>query len=137
MDLSTRRYRPTRTMADLVAALDGMCRGPGCTVPTDRCDVDHDTPWSAGPTRIGNLSDKHRRHHNHKTRGIWTATTDPDGAITWRASARRRYVSHRHNYQDPLTKPVTEMDIQRALADDPPHSEVCPGLVAERRRSGP
>lgn len=120
LDLSTRRYRPTRAMVDLVAARDGICRGPGCTVPAERCDVDHDTPWPNGPTAIANLSRKHRRHHNHKTRGTWTATTRDDGAITWRTSAKRRYVTHPRNYLDPLSKPVSEQDIERVLADDPP-----------------
>lgn len=120
LDLSTRRYRPTRAMADVVAARDGMCRGPGCTVPADRCDIDHDTPWPAGPTQIGNLSNKHRRHHNHKTRGTWIASSDEDGAITWRTCAKRRYVSYPHDYLDPLNTPVTEDDIERAVAADPP-----------------
>jgi hypothetical protein len=107
-------------MADLVAARDGMCRGPGCTDPADRCDIDHDTPWPAGPTQIDNLSAKHRRHHNHKTRGTWTATTDLDGAITWRTCAKRRYVSPPHDHLDPLNSPVTEDDIERAVVADPP-----------------
>ena len=120
LDLSTRRYRPTRAMADLIAARDGMCRGPGCSVPADRCDLDHDTPWPIGPTAIVNLSRKHRRHHNHKTRGTWTATTTHDGAITWRTRAKRRYTTYPRDYQDPLAKPVTEQDIERVLAEDPP-----------------
>jgi hypothetical protein len=120
MDLSTRRYRPTRAMADLIAARDGMCRRPGCTVPAERCDLDHDIPWPSGPTAITNLSRKHRRHHNHKTRGTWRATTADDGAITWRTRAKRRYVTHPRGDLDPLSKPVTEQDIERALAEDPP-----------------
>ena len=63
---------------------------------------------------------KHRRHHNHKTRGTWTATTSDDGAITWRTRAKRRYVTHPRDYLDPLFKPVTEQDIERAVAEDLP-----------------
>lgn len=48
LELSTGRYRPTRAMAEQVAALDAMCQAPGCTVPADRCDVDHEVPWPAG-----------------------------------------------------------------------------------------
>ncbi|HWI34473.1 MAG TPA: hypothetical protein VNS83_09195 [Lapillicoccus sp.] len=65
-------------------------------------------------------SRKHRRHHNHKTRGTWTATTADDGAVTWRTPAKRRYVTHPRDYLDPLSKPVTEQDIERALAEAPP-----------------
>jgi hypothetical protein len=71
LELSTTRYRPTREMAQQVAALDGICQAPGCTVPADRCDVDHEVPWPAGPTRVRGLKSRHRRHHNHKTRGRW------------------------------------------------------------------
>jgi hypothetical protein len=55
-----------------------------------------------------------------KTRGTWRATTADDGAITWRTRAKRRYVTHPRGDLDPLSKPVTEQDIERALAEDPP-----------------
>ena len=77
LDVTTHRYRPTPAMAQTVAALDAICRAPGCTTSAHRCDVDHDRPWPAGPTRISNLSAKHRRHHNHKTRGTWTRDHRP------------------------------------------------------------
>jgi hypothetical protein len=127
LDLTTRRYRPTPAMAETVAALDAMCRAPGCTTSARRCDIDHDRPWPAGATRIANLSAKHRRHHNHKTRGTWTATTDADGVILWRTVSRRTYVTGRHDYDDPLGRPVSASEIDRAVAaatpdvfDDPP-----------------
>ena len=93
LDVTTHRYRPTAAMAQTVAALDAICRAPGCTTSAHRCDVDHDRPWPAGPTRISNLSAKHRRHHNHKTRGTWRATTDPDGTILWRTLSGRTYLT--------------------------------------------
>ena len=127
LDLTTHRYRPTPAMAETVAALDAICRAPGCTTSARRCDIDHDRPWPAGPTRIANLSAKHRPHHNHKTRGTWTATTDTDGMILWRTVSRRTYVTRRHDYDDPLGRPVSAAEIDHAAAaaapdvfDDPP-----------------
>jgi hypothetical protein len=127
LDLTTHRYRPTPAMAETVAALDAICRAPGCTTSAHRCDIDHDRPWPAGPTRIANLSSKHRPHHNHKTRGTWTATTDVDGMILWRTVVRRTYVTRRHDYDDPLGKPVSASEIDHAsfaaapdVFDDPP-----------------
>ncbi len=128
LDVSTHRYRPTPAMARTVAALDAICRAPGCTTSADRCDVDHDRPWPAGPTRITNLSAKHRRHHNHKTRGTWRATTDPDGTILWRTLSGRTYLTRRHHYDDPLGRPVTDTELDHAAThaaatttfDDPP-----------------
>jgi hypothetical protein len=128
LDVTTHRYRPTAAMAQTVAALDAICRAPGCTTSAHRCDVDHDRPWPAGPTRISNLSAKHRRHHNHKTRGTWRATTDPDGTILWRTLSGRTYLTRRHGYDDPLARPVTDTELDHAAAhaaatttfDDPP-----------------
>jgi hypothetical protein len=128
LDLTTHRYRPTRAMAEIVAALDAICRGPGCTTTASRCDIDHNRPWPVGPTRVANLSSKHRPHHNHKTRGTWTATTDEDGTIRWRTLSGRTYVTRRHDYDDPLGRPVTDTEVDAATArvdatspfDDPP-----------------
>ena len=128
LDLTTYRYRPTPAMANTVAALDGVCTAPGCTTAAHRCDVDHNRPWPAGPTAITNLSARHRRHHNHKTRGTWTATTDSDGVTLWRTCSVRTYVTGRHNYDDPLARPVTdvELDVAAEVAasattfEDPP-----------------
>ena len=116
LELSTRRYRPTRAMSDLVAALDSMCRGPGCTVPAFRCDSDHEIAWPRGSTSIDNLNAKHRRHHNHKTRGTWSSRMDAEGVVTWKTMGGRTYVSRRHNYEDPVNLPVT--DVERQVADD-------------------
>ncbi|MDQ6896267.1 MAG: HNH endonuclease [Actinomycetota bacterium] len=120
LDVSTFRYRPTQAMADTVAALDGVCRAPGCTTTADRCDIDHARPWPVGPTAVANLSAKHRRHHNHKTRGTWTATGDVDGSVLWTTASRRSYVTQRHAYDDPLARPVSEAEIVDASALDPP-----------------
>ncbi|MEO8828027.1 HNH endonuclease signature motif containing protein [Lapillicoccus sp.] len=117
-DLSTRRYRPTRAMADLVAALDGTCRAPGCTVTATACYIDHNRPWPHGPTAIENLSAKHRRHHNHKTRGTWTCVADVHGTMTWTTAAGRRHVTMRFSYDDPLDQHVTEAEIEKARRDN-------------------
>ena len=114
LDLTTYRYRPTPAMANTIAALDGVCTAPGCTTAAHRCDVDHNRPWPAGPTAIANLSARDRRHHNHKTRGTWTATTDSDGITLWQTCSARSYLTGRHNYDDPLSKPVTDAELDAA-----------------------
>jgi hypothetical protein len=128
LDLTTYRYRPTPAMVSMVAALDGVCTAPGCTTAAHRCDVDHHRPWPAGPTAIANLFARDRRHHNHKTRGTWTATTDSDGVALWRTCSGRSYLTGRHNYDDPLARPVTEAELDAAATaaagatrfEDPP-----------------
>ena len=115
LELSTTRYRPTREMAQQVAALDGICQAPGCTVPAERCDVDHEVPWPAGPTRVRGLKSRHRRHHNHKTRGMWKAHPGPGGTTRWTTVSGRDYLSHRFRYDDPLSRPVSS-----TVAGEPP-----------------
>ncbi|HEU4998430.1 MAG TPA: HNH endonuclease, partial [Lapillicoccus sp.] len=61
-----------------------------------------------------------RRHHNHKTRGVWTAEAEDGGGIVWRTASGRRYRTDRHDYDDPLGRPVTDTEIELALAEDPP-----------------
>jgi hypothetical protein len=93
--LSRPGYRPTAAMVEHVMAVDGTCRGPGCTVPATLCDVDHDIPYPQGPTEVSNLTDKHRQHHRIRTAGFWRAVRDPhDARVTWRTSAGRRYVTY-------------------------------------------
>jgi hypothetical protein len=92
-------YRPTAEMVDHVRAVDGTCRGPGCTVPARTCDLDHDTPWPHGPTHPDNLTANHRQHHRLKTAGWWSATRDAD-TLTWQTAAARTYTTHPKDWLD-------------------------------------
>ena len=120
LELSTNRYRPTAAMAEQVAALDGTCQAPGCTIPAERCDLDHETPWPAGPTHVRNLKRRHRRHHNHKTRGSWKAHPEAGGRTRWTTVSGREYLSYRHAYQDRLAHPVGQRETRAAEVDLPP-----------------
>jgi hypothetical protein len=143
--LETVAYRPTAAIRAHVEAVDGTCRGPGCTVPAARCDLDHDIPWPHGPTATTNLTSKHRQHHNVRTHGHWGAERDPaDHAVHWRTSAGRRYTTHPEDWlealrddvltgrgPDPGRRPATDAGVREgppspqrgrreAAADDPP-----------------
>ncbi|WP_076261191.1 HNH endonuclease signature motif containing protein [Intrasporangium flavum] len=120
LQLSTDRYTPTRAMAEHVRALDGVCRAPGCTVPAERCDLDHITPWPAGPTDVDNLQSLSRGCHHPKTARAWTAHrpegpdhTSPSGAgpdgvsgaVHWTTLAGRDYVTYPRNWREGLADP--------------------------------
>ncbi len=120
LELSTTRYRPTAAMAEQVAALDGICQSPGCTVPASRCDLDHSRPWPSGDTTTANLRSRHRRHHNHRTRRTWTTQDHDDGSTRWRTVGGREYLSYRYPYDDPFSRPVSEVEVERAEPDLPP-----------------
>lgn len=131
--LSRKGYRPTPEMIEHVRAVDGICRGPGCQVRADRCDIDHDIPWPVGPTDVDHLSSKDRRHHRVRTTGLWTAVRHPDDSIEWRTAAGRRYITFPYDWFEGVrpnqpasdhTPPIApaSMDLQRRAAEphDPP-----------------
>lgn len=96
----TPSYRPTPEMVEHVRAVDGTCRGPGCTVPARHCDLDHDTPWPYGPTHPDNLTAQHRQHHRIKTTGWWSTTRHEHALITWHTAAGRTYTTHPKDWLD-------------------------------------
>lgn len=66
----TGRYPPAR-LRDALIFRDGACRAKGCSVPAERCDLDHQTPWDAGgETSAANLWALCRRHHRLKSHGF-------------------------------------------------------------------
>lgn len=98
----TAGYRPTAAMVAHVRAVDGTCRAPGCEVLADRCDIDHETPYPAGRTIIGNLVSKHRHHHNLKTAGVWTTRPAPGGepgTVEWTTLTGRTYLTRPKNWR--------------------------------------
>ncbi|TQK28048.1 uncharacterized protein DUF222 [Arthrobacter sp. SLBN-53] len=89
-------YHPSRALADFVGCRDLTCRWPGCTVVA-RCDIDHTTPWPAGPTHPSNTKLYCRIHHLIKTfhcgPGGWTDQQHPDGTLTLTAPNGRVYTT--------------------------------------------
>ena len=90
------RHDPSAALARTVRLRDPHCDGPGCSVPAQRCELDHSEPWPHGPTNARNLRPRSQRCHHAKHTG-WTVTTDPDGTSHWISPAGRTYtVPTRH-----------------------------------------
>lgn len=108
LERSTSTYRFDTDMARQIRARDGTCRGPGCTIPASRCDLDHEQEWRVdesghpvgGVTSESNGYAKHRRHHNLKTRGHWRSEPGPDGSLIWSTATGRRYVTWPMDYHE-------------------------------------
>ncbi len=98
--LDEHTYRPGAALARLVRARDGTCRYPGCATPAARCDLDHVTPYPAGPTTAANLQTLCRSHHGFKHHGGWRVTMTPEGICTWTAPNGRSHTTHPHNLHD-------------------------------------
>ena len=118
--VSTTAYRPTAKIRALVEAVDGTCRGPGCTIPAARCDLDHDIPWPHGPTDATNLTSKHRDHHNARTHHHWHATRDEHARVHWRTTAGRRYVTQPKDWLEDLRPSPTPQPAPRRYDHEPP-----------------
>lgn len=82
-------YAPTEAIRTALAGRDGSCRAPHCSVPLQRCDVDHVRRYNHGdpsagvPTNTDNLLLLCRYHHKQKTAGQWDVELRPDGGETW------------------------------------------------------
>ncbi|GAB2750944.1 hypothetical protein GCM10027039_05660 [Terrabacter koreensis] len=106
----TKAYRPTTAMVEHVRAVDGTCRGPDCTTPATRCDLDHEIPWPAGETAVTNFYAKERRHHNLKTHQVWTSTPVADGGLQWTTLTGRTHTTYPKDWREGIGPP----------GDDPP-----------------
>ncbi|MFP5346644.1 MAG: HNH endonuclease signature motif containing protein, partial [Actinomycetes bacterium] len=81
--LSVDGYTPTAAIGEHVRAAWPTCVGYDCPRTARRCDLDHEDPWPRGPTAVTNLTPKCRRHHQHKTLGLWKTHRQADGSIRW------------------------------------------------------
>jgi hypothetical protein len=75
------RY-PSKRLAEGIKIRAGSCRYPTCTVPADRCDLDHHKPAPEGETSGHNLDPFCRRHHRAKT-FAWLACVRDDHGVDW------------------------------------------------------
>lgn len=77
-DVLSVRYRGRfvpKVLREAIRFRDGTCRAPGCQVPAENCDIDHQRPWRdpGGHTEASNLWALCRRHHRLKTAGYLPA----------------------------------------------------------------
>jgi hypothetical protein len=61
------RPLPLHPTSEAITIRAGTCRYPTCTVPADRCDLDHHEPVPKGITSGTNMDPFCRRHHRGKT----------------------------------------------------------------------
>ncbi|KUI42990.1 hypothetical protein AU198_06840 [Mycobacterium sp. GA-1199] len=88
------RYRPSADLAQFVRMRDLHCRASGCSMPADRCDIDHTVPYPFGPTHPSNLKCLCRKHHLAKTFGGWDDVQLPDGTVIWTSPSGRKYTTN-------------------------------------------
>jgi hypothetical protein len=73
---------PSARLAEAINIRAGSCRFPTCTVPANRCDLDHHQPLPHGETSGRNMDPFCRRHHRGKT-FAWLAAHRNDDGVDW------------------------------------------------------
>ncbi|MFC0548243.1 HNH endonuclease signature motif containing protein [Kutzneria chonburiensis] len=87
--ISTGTYRPTALLKEAtLARAGGTCTAPGCARPVQ--ELDHITPWPAGPTEAANLQGLCTWHH-HRKHDDYTVTRDSDGTTHWTTPTGRHH----------------------------------------------
>lgn len=94
----TDRYRPTEAMRRFLRARDQHCRFPGCRLPAERTDLDHNHDHArGGSTANDNLAHFCRGHHALKhpdlpDRHRWSVRQLSQGVLEWISPAGRTYI---------------------------------------------
>ncbi len=82
LDVTELGGRPSARLAEAINIRAGSCRFPTCTVPANRCDLDHHQPLPHGETSGRNMDPFCRRHHRGKT-FAWLAAHRDDHGVDW------------------------------------------------------
>ena len=120
LDYGTTIYRPPQALADLVIAKHRRCRGLGCRLPADRCEIDHTVEFPDGPTAEPNLAPLCKHEHRRRHEGGWAVARLPDGTYAHTTPTG-------HTYFDPF-EPVLEPEPppDAAAPHPPPDDDIPP-----------
>ena len=70
-------------MREIILGIYGGCIMPGCTVPPEHCEIDHDNAWEhGGTTRINDGRPFCSGHHHAKHTGLIDVVRDTDGLFS-------------------------------------------------------
>jgi hypothetical protein len=102
LDYGTTVYAPPQALADKLIAKHQHCRGVGCRMPAQRCELDHDIEFPTGPTSERNLGPVCTHEHRRKHEAGWACAQEADGTYIWISPTG-------HVYYDPLD-PILDHD---------------------------
>ena len=70
-------------MREAILGLYGGCIFPGCTVPPEHCEIDHDETWeSGGTTTVNQGRPLCSNHHHSRHTGLIDVVRDTDGLFS-------------------------------------------------------
>ena len=93
------RYVPSRKLKHLIRARTATCPAPGCGAQAHHADIDHTTPYPAGPTDDCDLGPPCRRHHRCKRAPGWKLEQPEPGTFRWTTPSGRSYTTRPTVYE--------------------------------------
>ena len=110
-----RDYRPTARMIDHARLVHPTCVFPGCTVPSERADIDHTEDHAlGGHTTPENLAPLSQGHHTVKHHTRWQITQNGDDTLTATSPAGYRYVIQPEGRMRPAPRALNDAIATRA-----------------------
>ena len=93
LSVGRRKYRPPKALRQLVKWRAARCLAPGCSMPAERCEVDHSVDWAlGGETRLTNLNPFCTGHHIVKHGTEWSVVQCEGGVMQWTSPLGRVYI---------------------------------------------
>lgn len=97
LDVGRKRYQPPAELATFVRERDGTCVRPGCSSPSQSCQLDHVVPWlGGGETTADNLASLCGLDHAVKTLGAFQLRRLAEGVFQWRTPTGHVYHRDAH-----------------------------------------
>ncbi|KQR22576.1 hypothetical protein ASF79_10145 [Agreia sp. Leaf335] len=100
-----RDYRPTARMIDHARLVHPTCVFPGCTVPSERADIDHTEDHAfGGHTTSENLAPLSQGHHKVKHHTRWQIVQNGEDTLTATSPAGYQYTIRPEGRMKPAPK---------------------------------
>ncbi|WP_022880607.1 HNH endonuclease [Gryllotalpicola ginsengisoli] len=106
VDFDRRSYRIPAELKRVIRLRDGHCRGPSCSAPLSRTEIDHTVAYAGGGTTARwNLAHLCANHHHLKHEAGWGLRQYADGVLSWRSPTGRIYRTHPDDELEVLAEP--------------------------------
>ena len=114
-----RDYRPTARMIDHARLVHPTCVFPGCTVPSERADIDHTEDHAfGGHTTPENLAPLSQEHHKVKHHTRWQIVQNGDDTLTATSPAGYEYTIRPGGRMKPAPKQLITATAANSVATE-------------------
>jgi hypothetical protein len=94
VEVVTTKRRPSTTQKRQVETRNPTCVFPGCRMPADQCDLNHEIPWAeAHRTTIRELGPLCRHNHIDHHRHRWKLQQIRPGVYQWTSPLGHTYTT--------------------------------------------